>query len=376
MSNKLWSASGWDVSRQNEFEEQTESTSLPGRIVAVFGGRFLVATPDGELPASESGQFRYLVELGTQPQPTTGDFVALAGVGPSHSAGPASGITPGSGATPPATGGEALITWVLPRQSLFARKRPGSHERQPLVANLDLLIIVTDPTGDFSIRRVERYVEALASGCDAPVVLAVNKADTVDDAETRAAEARSAIPGLDAVAISARTGTGIAEMRTRWSPGDTVVLAGSSGVGKSTLVNVLCGTAAETGDLRGDGRGMHKTTTRRAYVTDDGALLVDTPGLREVGLYSEEGSAGTAFPEIVELEDRCRFRDCRHEEEPGCAVRAAVESGEIGRGRYESFLALRAEAETTAAEARERKRLREKEIAKEIRRFRKRSDKL
>ncbi len=357
MSNKLWSASGWDVGRQNEFEEQTESTSLPGRIVAVFGGRFLVTTPGGELPASESGHFRYLVELGTQPQPTTGDFVALSGVGPNHGA------------------GEALITRVLPRQSLFARKRPGSHERQPLVANLDLLIIVTDPTGDFSIRRVERYVEALASGCDAPVVLAVNKADTVDDAETRVAEARRAIPGLDAVAISARTGTGIAELRSRWSPGDTVVLAGSSGVGKSTLVNVLCGTAAETGDLRGDGRGMHKTTTRRAYVTDNGAFLVDTPGLREVGLYSEERSAGTAFPEIVELEDRCRFRDCRHEEEPGCAVRAAVESGEIDRGRYESFLALRAEAETTAAEAWERKRLREKEIAKEIRRYKKRSDK-
>lgn len=352
MSNKLWSASGWDVGRQNEFEEQTESTSLPGRIVAVFGGRFLVATPDGELPASESGQFRYLVELGTQPQPTTGDFVALAGVRP-------------------ATGGEALITRVLPRQSLFARKRPGSHERQPLVANLDLLIIVTDPTGDFSIRRVERYVEALASGCDAPVVLAVNKADTVDDAETRVAEARSAIPGLDAVAISARTGTGIAELRTRWSPGDTVVLAGSSGVGKSTLVNHLCGTAAETGDLRGDGRGMHKTTTRRAYVTADGAFLVDTPGLREVGLYSEEGSAGTAFPEIVELEDRCRFRDCRHEHEPGCAVRAAAESGEIDRGRYESFLRLRAEAQTTAAEYRERKRRWEKEISQEVKRMRK-----
>ncbi|MFO7781555.1 MAG: GTPase RsgA, partial [Spirochaetia bacterium] len=144
---------------------------------------------------------------------------------------------------------------------------------------------------------------------------------------------------------------------------------------KSTLVNVLCGTAAETGDLRGDGRGMHKTTTRRAYVTDGGAFLVDTPGLREVGLYSEDGNAGTAFPEIIELEDQCRFRDCRHGDEPGCAVRAAVEAGEIDRGRYESFLALRTEAETTAVEARDRKRRREKEIAKEIRRFTKRSDK-
>ncbi|NBF41920.1 MAG: hypothetical protein GVY14_16040, partial [Spirochaetes bacterium] len=153
MSNKLWSASGWDVGRQNEFEEQTESTSVPGRIVAVFGSRFLVATPAGELRASESGQLRYLVELGTQPQPTTGDFVALAGVGPASPVEPpaqASGITPAPGVDAPATGVEAVITRVLPRQSLFARKRPGSHERQPLVANLDLLVIVTDPGGDFS----------------------------------------------------------------------------------------------------------------------------------------------------------------------------------------------------------------------------------
>ncbi|NBF40529.1 MAG: ribosome small subunit-dependent GTPase A [Spirochaetes bacterium] len=353
MTNNVWSASGWDAIWQEQFDASSEPHAVPGRIIAAFGTRYLVATREGERPAFETGQLRYLAELGAQPAPVTGDFVSLSGGGP----------------------GEAAITRVLARRSLFARKRPGSSRRQPLVANLDLLVIVTDPGGDFSVRRVERYVEALASGCDAPVVLAVNKADTVDDAATRAAEARLAISGLDAVAISARTGQGIPELRSRWASGDTVVLAGSSGVGKSTLVNVLCGTAAETGDLRGDGRGMHKTTTRRAYVTDDGAFLVDTPGLREVGLYSEDGSAGTAFPEIVELEDQCRFRDCRHEEEPGCAVRAAVESGEIDRGRYESFLALRTEAETTAAEARERKRRWEKEIAKEIRRFRKRSDK-
>jgi ribosome biogenesis GTPase len=289
------------------------------------------------------------VELGAQPVPVVGDFVSLS-----------------AGDT-----GDAAITRVLARRSLFARKRPGSSERQPLVANLDLLVIVTDPGGDFSMRRIERYVEALASGCDAPVVLAINKADTMDNAADRATEARAAIPGLDVIAISAKTGAGLAELRARWSPGDTVVLAGSSGVGKSTLVKALCGTVAQTGDLRGDGRGMHKTTTRRAYVTDDGVLLVDTPGLREVGLYSEDGSAGTAFPEIVELEDQCRFRDCRHEEDPGCAVRAAVDSGEIDRSRYESFLALRAEAETTVAEARERKRRWQKEVTKEIKRMKK-----
>jgi ribosome biogenesis GTPase len=294
------------------------------------------------------------VELGTQPAPIVGDFVAVEGEG------------------------EAGIRWVLPRRSVFARKRPGLPAAQPLAANLDLLVVVTDPGGDFSIRRVERYVETLRAGCDAPVLLAINKADTADDAADRAEEARTAIPGLDAVAISARTGAGLAELAERWKPSDTVVLAGSSGVGKSTLVNALCEAGAETGDLREDGRGKHKTTTRRAYVAHDGALLIDTPGLREVGLYYNDGpgagaesgggSAG-AFADIEALAEQCKFRNCRHESEPGCAVRAAVEAGELEAGRYESYLTLRSESEVSVAAYRERKRRWEKEIAQEIRRM-------
>lgn len=322
---------------------------MPGRIIAALGSRFQVATPGSVRLAFETGHHRYLTELGTQSPPVMGDFVTISG----------------------GEDGDMAITGVLSRRSLFARKRPGSTEQQPLVANLDLLVVVTDPGGDFSLRRVERYVEALRAGCDAPVLLAINKADTVRDAPARAAEARAAIPGIDAVAVSARTGAGLGELGARWAAGETVVLAGSSGVGKSTLVNALCGTSADVGELRGDGRGKHKTTARRAYATTDGALLIDTPGLREVGLFTEDGDSGTAFPEILELEDQCRFRDCRHEHEPGCAVRGAVEAGTIDPERYESYLRLRAEAASTAAEYRERKRRWEKEISQEVKRMRK-----
>lgn len=366
MTNELWNASGWDAKWQEQFEQQIDGDPTvdiaagrpdPGRIVAVFGAEHLVATPAGERRAVESGQHRYLTELGTEPPPVIGDFVVLAGAATSD--------------------GEAadrsrrrVITGVLPRRSLFARKRPGVSGSQPLVANLDLLVIVTDPLGDFSIPRVVRYVEALRTGCDAPVLLAVNKADTVADAEARAAEARGAIPGIDACAVSALRGDGLGELRDRLAVGSTVALAGSSGVGKSTLVNALCRAQAGTAGLRGDGRGRHTTTARRAYLTTDGALLIDTPGMREIGVYSEDADGGTGFADIEELAERCRFRDCRHEQEPGCAVLEAVDDGRLTRDRYESFLELRRETEITAAEHRERKRQWEKEISREVKRMR------
>jgi ribosome biogenesis GTPase len=214
-----------------------------------------------------------------------GDFVVLAGTAPA------------AGARAP-----TVIVRVLTRRSLFARKRPG-------------------------ISRVERFIEALRTGCEAPALLVVNKADTVTDAAAWAGKARASIPGIDACAISARTGEGIEDLRRRWAPGDTVALAGSSGVGKSTLVNALCGVSVGTAETRGDGRGRHTTTTRRAYVTTDGALLIDTPGMREIGVFSEDAGGGTGFADIEELAKACRFRDCRHEREPGCAVLEAVAAG-------------------------------------------------
>jgi ribosome biogenesis GTPase len=203
-----------------------------------------------------------------------GDFVVLAGTAPA------------AGARAP-----TVIVRVLTRRSLFARKRPG-------------------------ISRVERFIEALRTGCEAPALLVVNKADTVTDAAAWAGQARASIPGIE-------------DLRRRWAPGDTVALAGSSGVGKSTLVNALCGVSVGTAETRGDGRGRHTTTTRRAYVTTDGALLIDTPGMREIGVFSEDAGGGTGFADIEELAKACRFRDCRHEREPGCAVLEAVAAGRL-----------------------------------------------
>ena len=248
----------------------------------------------------------------------------------------------------------ARIGAVLPRKGLLARKRPGDAEHdavveQPIAANVDLALLVMAVDEDFSVRRLERYL-TLAWDAGAKPVVVLTKADLagtdgLPDIEQRKAEADAVAFGAKILATSAATGDGIAELRELLAPGLCAILLGSSGVGKSTLLNALAKAdlqaVAAVRDY--DGKGRHTTTSRRLVELPWGAYLVDTPGVRELQLWGGEDSLAGSFPDITELAERCRFDDCRHEAEPGCAVLAAVGEGALAEKRLESWHRLRRE---------------------------------
>lgn len=240
-----------------------------------------------------------------------------------------------------------IIREVLPRYSSLTRKVAGEvTESQVLAANIDWVFIVNSLDGgrNFNPRGIERYVASAWESGARPVVI-LNKADLCDDIDTKILEAEAAAPGVPVLQLSALTGNGIEKLSEFLSPGRTVVLAGRSGVGKSSIINKLAGERImDTGEeRRQDRRGRHTTTRRQLVRLPSGALFIDTPGLRELALWADSGTVNSAFPEIEALAASCRFRDCTHSKEPGCAVRAAVESGEIEQSRYESYIDLQKE---------------------------------
>jgi ribosome biogenesis GTPase len=230
---------------------------------------------------------------------------------------------------------------VLPRRTKVSRKTPWlKSEEHVLVANVDTVLLVSGLDDDFNPRRLERYLTAAwDSGADPVIVL--TKLDLCDDV-TKVVEAEAIGMGVPVFAASNATGEGIDEVRRLLEPRRTFVALGSSGVGKSSLVNRLAGRRLmPTGDLRKDGRGRHTTRHRQLLVLPGGALFVDTPGLRELQVW--EGDLDTAFADIAELAAQCRFNDCAHASEPDCAIRTALESGVLDRGRWDNYLKLERE---------------------------------
>ncbi|MCU0240965.1 MAG: ribosome small subunit-dependent GTPase A [Vicinamibacteria bacterium] len=238
-----------------------------------------------------------------------------------------------------------VIERVLARRTVFTRGAAGRETRVQIVAaNVDRVFAVCGLDGDFSVRRIERYLARIwASGAQPAVIL--NKADLRDDVDDRVAEVAAHCASVPLYVTSAINNTGIESIRACIHRGLTVALVGSSGAGKSTLVNALLGAERmRTGEVRAsDGRGCHVTTHRQLVLLPDGGLLLDTPGMRELQLHDDEG-IGVVFGEVDEFARHCRFRDCRHGGEPGCAVRAAIESGELDAERLEHFRRLEREA--------------------------------
>lgn len=352
-----WSDLPWDTYRVENDVELPEDTR-PGRIVGTHGAAHTVVTPTGTHSATVSGRLSYLVDLGTTEPPVVGDYVAVRGED------------------------TVLIEAVLPRQTAYRRKEAGErYEPQAICANCDAIAIVTtvpaeageeahvSELADFNARRLERYLATLEPGVTAAVIL--NKADLAVDAEAAVRYAQSLLPGTRILAVSALDGSGVEAVAELVNPGQTLVVVGSSGTGKSTLIGRLIGTELRTTAVRdGDGRGRHTTTDRRVYRLPSGALLVDTPGMRELAIWSEDGeedSLSAAFPEIVELASQCKFRDCSHTKEPHCAVQEAVRDGRVPVQRYQSFLQLRDEGAVTAAERRRRQEAMGKQISKFVR---------
>jgi ribosome biogenesis GTPase len=315
-------ALGWDERFATLLASEAPGLA-PGRVLAEERGQYLVASATGDGPASASGRLRHETELDPAVAwPAVGDWVAIE----------------------PSSDGEHRIQRVLTRRTAVIRAAPGDRRltTQVLAANVDIVFVVTSVNAEFNIRRLERYLTVAWESGAIPVVL-LSKSDLADDIDGFRVAAAAAAPGVEIVPVSVVTGEGLAAVRAHLGTGRTVVFTGSSGVGKSSIVNALAGEPLlDTGGIRlDDARGRH-TTTRRQLVRLADGLLIDTPGLRELGVLDGEG-VSTAFDDIERAAVSCRFADCQHRSEPGCGVREAVANGTLDPGRLEAYRKLERE---------------------------------
>ncbi len=321
---------GWDDGHAASFASVADAEQEPGRVVVEERGAYLVRVASGDVRATLSGRFRFDAELDDEPGfPVVGDWVVLGPTGePDH----------------------RLVQGLLPRRTAVVRRAPTDRRapEQVLAANVDLLLIVTSLNHDLNSRRLERYL-AMAWGSGAQPVVVLNKADLVPDVDQAVDWIRPITAAAPVHAVSATTGFGLAALSARLADGRTVALMGSSGVGKSTLVNALAGSEVEaTQAIRADdARGRHTTTRRHLVRLPGRGLILDTPGMRELGLADDDGGLDATFADIDELAAACRFSDCRHDREPGCAVRGAIDAGSLDASRLASRRKLERELART-----------------------------
>ncbi|MFW5836686.1 MAG: ribosome small subunit-dependent GTPase A [Desulfovibrionaceae bacterium] len=325
---------GWSFFFASSFDSLDLAGLAPARVARAGRERYLLMHDRGVSPAVIAGRLRHGA-LAPEDLPVVGDWVAAR----------LERNLAGSGSSAPAPG-VSRIEAVLPRRTLLTRLDPSSGKsRQPMAANVDLVLLAAGLDHDFNPRRLERGA-VLARDADADPVIVLTKADLRPDRRRELSLAMAAAPGASVLAVSSRTDEGLDELRALLVSGLTAVLLGSSGAGKSTLVNRLLGSDRQTtAPVReSDSRGRHATTRRELFPLPGGGLLIDTPGLRAFGLTGEEGVDGL-FGDVERFAASCRFRDCRHESEAGCGVKEALERGELEPERYHSYLKLRREAE-------------------------------
>ena len=329
MSDGTLAALGWTDELEAAFIPHRERGFRPARVVAEHRGGYYVRSELGDRLAHARGRMRDDEIWGGMP--AVGDWVVVCDASPHTDA----------------------IEALLPRRTKVSRKTPWlKAEEHILVANVDTVVLVTGLDADFNPRRLERYLTAAwDSGADPVIVL--TKLDVLDD-DGKLVEAEAVAVGVPVHAVSNVTGEGLDELRALLRPAKTFVLLGSSGTGKSTLANRLAGrTVMDTGDLRNDGRGRHTTRHRQLLMMPGGAILIDTPGLRELQVW--EGDLDSAFADIAELAAQCRFNDCAHSSEPDCAVTEALANGELDADRWQNYLKL--QRELRAIEARSSRRI-------------------
>lgn len=314
---------GWNGYCEAIWCDLEREKAVPARVLAQSRGMWRVAGDFGECSAEAAGKLRLAAEGGAD-WPAVGDWVA---------------------AELQEDGGAAMIREVLPRRSQFVRKLAGKKiAEQVIAANVDTALLVSALDGDFNPRRVERYL-AQCWDSGAKPVMVLNKADACQEVQGKLQEIESVSMGVPLCVVSARTGQGFDQLGKHLARGETIVLLGSSGVGKSTMVNRLMGHAIQ--DVRevreSDSRGRHTTSVRQIFALPGGALLMDTPGLRELQLWDAEEGILHAFADIDALAAQCRFTNCNHKAEPGCAVQAALLAGTVALERLENWHKLRRE---------------------------------
>ncbi|HBL18614.1 MAG: ribosome small subunit-dependent GTPase A [Elusimicrobia bacterium GWA2_69_24] len=315
-------AYGWNSYFANQLGASEE---VPARVVSQQRGRCLAVTEAGELPVELSGKLRFSA-LGPGELPAVGDWLAVR-------------LSP--------DGGLGIVVAVLERKSVIARGRAGkTSSEQVLAANVDTAFVVTTVDRDFNPRRLERYLAMIWAGGARPVIL-INKIELCPDRVGLLASVESAFPGVEVLGLSALSGQGVDSLGGFLVPGQTAVMLGSSGVGKSTLLNRLMGNGVQKlGAVReSDKRGRHTTTSRQMFMLPGGGLLIDTPGLRELKLSDAGSGIERAFVDISTLAGECRFRDCRHLDELGCAVLAALTDGRLSQPHYDNYVKLLKEQE-------------------------------
>ncbi len=341
---------GFDSFFEKHFETFRIPDSVPARVVSESKGSFRVFSRYGELTARISGKMLYHAEVESQ-YPSVGDWVVVK---------------------PLVEENKGIIHAVLPRKSKFSRKVAGELTREQVVAaNVDTVFVISGLDGgrNLSLRRIERYL-TLAGNSGATPVIVLNKVDLCQDVNILMRSVESIAPDISVHPVSAKERIGLDALRTYLTKGKTAAFLGSSGVGKSALINALLGAERqETGEVRQDDRmGRHTTTRRELILLPEGGVVIDTPGMREIQLWAGEEDLQGAFSDIEKMAKQCRFSNCSHNVEKGCAVRAAVDQGELDPGRLESYRKLQNEliylASREEGSTRQYEKLKYKKIAK------------
>ena len=314
---------GWDDYFSRQFENLERDGLVPARIVEQHKNGYIAYGEQGEWQAEVTGRFLHVL-AGLVGFPAVGDWVGLQ---------------------PLPNEDRALIHALLRRRTQFVRKVAGSGiEEQVVASNVDVVFLVTGLDGNFNLRRIERYLtEAWSSGAQ-PVIL-LNKADLCGDVVACVRSVEAVAPGAAVHAVSAALNEGVEVVQSYLTPGRTIAFLGSSGVGKSTIINRLLGEERQDVQTVSNsvGKGRHTTTSRSLLLHPDGGMIIDTPGMRELQLWANEGDVEQSFTDIEVMAGRCRFTDCTHTSEPGCAVLEAIDDGSLDEDRYRSYMKLQKE---------------------------------